>query len=187
MNVYRIIADSDEYEHIYADENDRDVLYFNKCHSLIKDWKPRFILPDERLTDNSMNERTPKKGDFPSLYRPTPVFSQRAWDILSPLIATFVEPLPLIHPSGEIYFAINVLELVDCLNLTQSKVTRNDASGRISKIHLYRFKRQLLEDKHIFKLPETMGLEVLVSQEFKDLVTVNCLDGLIFEMIASYA
>src|SRR5215469_7160621 len=106
MNIYRIIPDSDLYECIHARECDRDLLYFSSGKSMSAKWIPVPVLPDERLAENSLDEPVPAKGDFPSLYRSTPVFSERAWNALYPLIHGSVESLPLIHPSGEKYFAI---------------------------------------------------------------------------------
>lgn len=180
MNIYRIIPDSDSYECIYPRVEDEDILFFFDAEPLSAKWVPLPVVLDERLRENVMDAPIPMKGDFPSLYRPTPVFSERAWGALSPLIKGSVEALPLIHPSGDRYFAINVLDVIDCLDLATTKLTRNDVTGRVSSIQAYHFRPNLLRGKHMFKLPETKGLEVLVSEEFKQAVENNGLKGLIF-------
>jgi hypothetical protein len=184
MNVYRIIPNSDVYEYIYARVEDRELLYFSKAQPMLAIWKSIPVLPDERTLDNSMNDSIPQKGDFPSLYHSTPVFSQRAWKVLSPLISKSVEALPLIHPSGDTYFAINVIDVIDCLDLTKTKITTNEVTGRVSSIQAYCLKTHLLKNKHMFKIPETSGLEVLVSEEFKEATEINGLKGLLFRRIS---
>jgi len=180
MNVYRIKPNSDTFERIYARVEDRDLLFFSSAQPLSAKWIPLPVLPDDRLLENVMDEPVPINGDFPSLYGPTPVFSERAWESLYSLVNGSVEALPLIYPSGETYFAINVLDVVDCLDLTKTKLTRNDVTGRVSSIQEYHFRPHLLTGKHMFKLPETKALEVLVSEEFKQAVEANGLKGLIF-------
>jgi hypothetical protein len=183
MNVYRIAPNANAYECIYARKKDRDLLFFSECQPLLPNWRPLPVLGDDRLEDDSIKQ--PKKGDFPSLYHPTPVFSQRAWDILSPLVQEGVEHLPLIHPSGEVYYAINVLELIDCLDLTKTKLTRNEACGEVwvSSIQTYKFKKRMLKGKHMFKIPETKGLEAYVLDEFKQAVETNGLLGMKFVQV----
>jgi hypothetical protein len=183
MNIYRINSDSGRYEYVNARVEDRDLLFFSSGQPLSGTWVPVPVLLDHRLVDNVMEEPQPRKGDFPSLYGATPIFSERAWETLYPLVGGSVEALPLIHPSGEKYFAINVLDVVDCLDLTKTKLTRNDVTGRVSSIQEYHFRQHLLTGKHIFKLPETKGLEVLVSEEFKQAVETSELKGLIFRRL----
>jgi hypothetical protein len=42
----------------------------------------------------------------------------------------------------------------------------------------------MLSGRHMFKIPETKGLEVLVSDEFKHTAHANNLNGLIFYQVA---
>src|ERR1700722_19861314 len=53
-------------------------------------------------------------GDFPALndYSEIPIFSERAWGILRPLIEPYVEALPVEGPLGHGFFIINVLEII---------------------------------------------------------------------------
>lgn len=52
--------------------------------------------------------------------------------------------------------------------------------GRVAKVVAYCFKPGCLDGLHMFLLPETSGLEVLVSEDFKNLVEANSLEGLRF-------
>jgi hypothetical protein len=124
-------------------------------------------------------------GDFPNLSWAGPVFSQRAWDLLGPLIASSVEALPIIHPSGKRYYIINVLDVIDCLELERCETNRNSGSLKddFSAIYVYAFKEDMIRDKHIFKAPQTKYLEEYVSEEFKRVVEKNGLVGLAFRQI----
>jgi Immunity protein family (Imm11) len=117
------------------------------------------------------------------LYGPTPVFSHRAWNALQPRVTRSVEALPIFLPSGEPLFAINVLDLVDCLDQATTQLSRSNVTGRVSSVQRYGFKDGACEGKVMFKTPETKGLEVLVTDTFKRAVEANHLRGVIFRKI----
>ena len=124
-----------------------------------------------------------KEGDFPSLsnYNMIPVMSQRAWDVLRPLIGCCCEALPIIHPTGKPYFIIHVMDTVDGLDCAKSELTRNASSGRVNRVFRYAFKREMLHGKHLFKLPLESGGELIVDEGFRAAVESNELKGLRFK------
>lgn len=61
-----------------------------------------------------------RRGDFPFLVTSIPVFSERALHVLKPLVADKIEVLPL-ECQEEPLYAINVLDVVHCLDYSQSK------------------------------------------------------------------
>ena len=119
------------------------------------------------------------EGDFPSLsnYNAIPVMSQRAWDVLRPLIRYCCEPLLIIHPAGEPYFIIHVMETIDCLNADRSEVIRY-TDGGIMQVVRYSFRPTMLNGKHIFKLPRESGAELIVDDVFRNEVESKGLLGL---------
>lgn len=123
------------------------------------------------------------EGDFPSLsnYDEIPVMSQRAWEVLRPLIGYCCEALPIIHPTGKPYFIIHVMETVDCLDADRSDLTRNATTGRVNRIYRYAFKSGMLQGKHIFKLPLESSGELIVDENFRRAVEANRLRGLEFK------
>jgi hypothetical protein len=145
---------------------------------------------------------TGKSCDFPSLHGYVPVFTTRAWGVLQPLIGHSVEALPLVCdtrivvpkrgdkmrvPAGPFgpFYAINVLNFVDCLDYDHSEIVWF-SHGVVMLVESYAFKNPgLLRGKHIFRLPETRALEVLVSDEFKNTVEKNNLVGLEFPKLGS--
>ena len=88
--------------------------------------------------------------------------------------------------SSGIYFLINVLEVVDCLDPINTKLVINEVSGNITAVRDHAFRAEPLEGKHIFKTPQTAGLEVLVSDKFKEIVEANDLKGLQFKRLGFY-
>jgi hypothetical protein len=122
------------------------------------------------------------EGDFPSLsnYNHIPVMSQRAWDVLRPLIGDCCEALPIVYPTGEPYFIIHVMKTIDGLDAEKSNLTRNATTGRVNWIYKYAFKPGLLEGQHIFKLPLESGAGLFVDDVFRQAVEANQLKGLKF-------
>lgn len=120
-------------------------------------------------------------GDFPSLLRHVPVFSDRALKVLLPLIETSVEVLPLdLVGEEEKLYAINVLNLLDALDYEKSKVTRFP-SGGVMFIDEYAFREDVISGADIFKIAEAPLKSVLVSECFKALTEENGLLGLAFK------
>ena len=155
MNIYRYKTDPDNYAiELVEDYTDGEWVIssqFNQGQLLASSWHPVEFRAD-----------TPrgKVGDFPKPHLNIPVFSEKAWNILSPLIMNDTEALPLIGPDGN-YFAINVFRIVECLDLSRAEVTKR-LDGRVAKVVTYCFKPGSLNGFDMFLLPETIGLEVLL-------------------------
>jgi hypothetical protein len=175
MNWYRPIADSDKYDGLVC-VNREDAVFianFNRDwyrYRKKNEWKNIFveIAPEEGV------------GDFPSFLAQCIVFNEKSWKLLQALIADAIEPLPLISTDGNQYITIKVLDLVDCLDYSQS-VYRQSAGGFI-QVSSYVFQQEdNIVGKHIFWLPK--AYHAVVSEEFKNLVEQNQLKGLIFKQL----
>jgi hypothetical protein len=122
-------------------------------------WKPvrALVLDDERK----------QACDFPPFYDypRMPVFSQRAWDVLSARIACRWEALPIIHPSKKPFYLIHVMEVIDCLD------------------HRDCLKPELLVGKHIFRTTMVGGSYLFVDDVFRKVVEEHKLKGLEFRAI----
>lgn len=172
MNIFYPIPDSDEYDRLYCpNKEDRGIL-----------GELRFSSQPNHSWESLPVEIDPagKSGDFPSISGHQLVFSQRAWQVLKPIVEKSAEALPLICASGN-YFVINVFDIVDCLDLSNAQVSRF-SDGRLMRIKSYAFKEGCIGDRNIFKLPQPS--DVLVTQTFKDVVEKNDLEGLIFRKVA---
>ena len=149
---------------------------FHRNGPLASRWKPIrvLVLDDEPL----------EAGDFPVLYDypRLPVFSQRAWDVLSGRIACRWEALPIIHPSKKPFYLIHVMEVLDCVDHARSEIEYYD-DGRVASIERYCLKPELLVGKHIFRTPVASGSYLLVDDVFREAVESHKLKGLDFHAI----
>src|SRR5579864_3188956 len=109
MKYYRYQPDANGFAGIgfALDDNERIVDVYFTDRPIADQWK----VPDA----HSFEDNPEVEGDFPSLsnYNKLPVMSQRAWDVLRPLIGYCCEVLPITHPTGKPYSIIHVMETVD--------------------------------------------------------------------------
>jgi hypothetical protein len=115
--------------------------------------------------------------DFVSWMLQAPVVSLKAKECLEPLISPFVEFLPLVELRGIAYFAMNVIQLVDCLNYGDSEILYSKSDpDRILRIKEYRFRSDRVRTVPVFKVPEVPS-DVFVMQPFVDLIIRTRLTG----------
>ena len=88
---------------------------FDRNEPVASLWKPVRV--------KVLDKRPKEAGDFPTFYDypDLPVFSQRAWDVLSATIACRWEALPIIHPSKKPFYFIHVMEVIDCIDHARSE------------------------------------------------------------------
>jgi hypothetical protein len=110
----------------------------------------------------------------------TPIFSDRAVRVLMNSLEGKAEILPYEHPT-EIYYAINVINLLDCLDLTKSIVVKNPRYNNITDVKKYAFVEDLVSKETIFKLPQFKSHPIFVTDHFRDKVIEGKLTG--FEFI----
>src|SRR2546425_226987 len=146
-----------------------------KTAPLFPTWKPIVV--------HCFDDSPGLEGDFPSLsdFNEIPVLGQRAWDALKPLIGPYAEALPIQHPSKQPFYIVNVLVILNCLDEQRSELTRNEATGRVSRVYGYCFRKDVINDRPIFKTPLQSGSELFVSDEFRKIVEDNDLKGLLFK------
>lgn len=179
MKFYHYICDGGQYGFLrfvekYTHEQGFPVSgQFHRGQSIASSWQPAAM---------EVNTSGGPLSDFPMDTVP-PKLSKRAWDVLRPLIGKAVEALPVATPFGT-YFALNVLDVIDCLDYPRSEFTYYPASmgGEMHRIIKYHLKSSLIRDKPIFKIPEEMT-KVIVSEEFKELVVGASLEGLDFSHV----
>ncbi|MEM7758157.1 MAG: DUF1629 domain-containing protein [Cyanobacteria bacterium P01_A01_bin.40] len=177
MKIYEIAPHSDKYDSFYCTGEDdyRIIKHFLGYRNFDK--APAFWRPIPVTID-----RMEKSGEFPALSTAI-VFSQKALQILKPLVEGSVEFLPLQCDSGE-FVMLKITDIADCLDYTRAEVKRFPSSGRVMQVISYAFRKNCLDNKIIFKIPEQKA-RVYVSQRFKDCVENNQLEGLIFSEIYS--
>lgn len=180
IRVYKYFTLSDEYEMLRTTEETLPWLGQMRLVSngtrLAQQWTPMRV-------EATLSDEPVLQGDFPAIGWAAPVFSKRAWNVLRPLIDQVVEALPLIHPLGQPYYVINVLDITDCLDLDRCQTNKSLDNPRFSRIYSYAFNEDMIKGKHIFKSVAMKGLDTYVSSTFTRLVEDNGLCGLRFPQI----
>jgi hypothetical protein len=105
-------------------------------------------------------------------------FSDRAVEVLTPLIGDVIELLPLAYDGPGRFQVVNLLDIVDCLDEERSSVARY-SDGEIMLVYKYAFKPGSTEGHHLFKCKQCL-LRDLVSADFKALVEESGLVGAYF-------
>lgn len=80
-------------------------------------------------------------------------------------------------------FVLNVTDIRDCLDREKSKVKLFSSSGRIMRIEEYVFRREMLGNAFIFKIPEEVHTHPYVTEDFKELMEQNGIKGFKFVLV----
>lgn len=151
----------------------------------LETWEPLRVWYDPTEFEEGLG-----MANFPSWSAATVVCDVKAKEIVRELIEDHVELLPLAYyPSFEEkaihsnYYAINVLQILDCLDFERSEFTRFKSTGGIRSIVKYEFRANCIGGIPIFKLPILNSIRTFVTDEFKQLVEDNNLTGLKFRKV----
>lgn len=120
-----------------------------------------------------LNTSKPPK-DFIDFHLTAPTVSQNAMERLLPLIGEYCEFLPLMQFKKRQYYSINVLNVVDCLDVSRSDVLYSSENpGKVLSIGYYHFLDRKLPNDPIFMIPNDHAIFVRTS--FVDCVRDNML------------
>jgi hypothetical protein len=135
-------------------------------------WTP----PPIRIEGKSLPVR-----DFVSWMMSAPVISEKARGVLQPLLIEHCEILPLIELRRKMYYAINVLTMVDCLDEEKSDIlyAPDDPEYVLSISRFILRENKIPGDVAIFKIPQDVGV-VFATKRFVDAVKANQLRGAMF-------
>lgn len=167
--IWEFIADSDNFDSVDFINKEDVKLFIDhfKGERFTGNWIPLNV----KYTDY----RKKPHSDFPSLTGTVPIFSERALQILFPLIEKDVEVLELNTPVQKLYL-INVINKIDCLDREKSELFFF-SNGAIKNIKNITFKEEKIGNSHIFKMPE-WRVRTYVSDVFKETVIKNNLVGI---------
>jgi hypothetical protein len=184
MKCYLYYPDDERYESfVVLTSAEETRLRFYDATPVRSTWTPMSVKSLREVDD--LESALP--SDFPRLNSATPVFSERAWTVLGPLLKLNVEALPILGPDGRAYYAIHVLSLVSgVIDLELSDCSVNKIINRVSSVRNYVLKEAAIPSAPIFKLEETRGLSVFVSEEFREVVESASLVGLKFIPVETY-
>ena len=112
------------------------------------------------------------------------LFNQKAKDCLERVFGDYVEFVPAKY-QDDIYYIVNVLNIIDGLNYVKSEFEKLD-DGRPYSINKFSLRPNIVNNISIFKLfleDRIYSTEIFVSQEVKDIVEANGLTGFSFEEV----
>ena len=112
------------------------------------------------------------------------LFNQKAKDCLEGVFGDYVEFVPAKY-QDDIYYIVNVLNIIDGLNYVKSEFEKLD-DGRPYSINKFSLRPNIVNNISIFKLfleDRIYSTEIFVSQEVKDIVEANGLTGFSFEEV----
>jgi len=137
-------------------EQDRDQIsaYFE---GKSQQWEPPSVV----------TRRKGNKSDCVEYLSGIPVITAKAKKLLTPLIGSDVEFLPLHHDEHEL-FAVRVKQVQDFIDMT-NPVEKKIGYGFFSEfVHIHPEKIGL--DVHIFRLPQHLNTRIYVTDQFKEAV-----------------
>lgn len=145
MKVYELDFVHETYQHItpVTDEDMEKIAWM--FGEPVGTWEPMLM----RVVPETAGRLT---SDFPHLTASLPAVSERAAEVLRPLIADHVEFLPLICPDGT-YYALNVITEVDALDEEHSDLV-HDKYGNLAKIRRYQFVPDKCQGIPVFRIPQ---------------------------------
>ena len=185
MRVYRMKADLAEKNVSFLDLLDQEA--FMKFNKELRRGLPvsdafRFV----ELERDKSNPREKEFMDCSKLWITTGIvlFNQKAKDCLEGVFGDYVEFVPAKY-QDDIYYIVNVLNIIDGLNYEKSEFEKLD-DGRPYSINKFSLRPNMVNNISIFKLfleESIYSTEIFVSQEVKDIVEENGLTGFSFEEV----
>ena len=185
MRIYRMKADLDEKNVSFLDLLDHEA--FMKFDKELRRGLPvsdafRFV----ELERDKSDLRETEFMDCSQVWITTGIvlFNQKAKDCLEGVFGDYVEFVPAKY-QDDIYYIVNVLNVIDGLNYEKSEFEKRD-NGRPYSINKFSLRPNIVNNISIFKLfleDRIYSTEIFVSQEVKDIVEENGLTGFSFEEV----
>jgi hypothetical protein len=175
MDVWRLETDTNSTNFNFPIEEDKSFFhelvkqFFEQSKPVSEKWRLLYLLRSEPR----------KQVDFFEIDETDVIaISQNAVDILKAFLNEKVELLPIETDAGR-YYALNVLNFVDCLDKAESDFVATKG-GTIVSHSLLEFKQEKLKGNGIFKIPE-LPYDVFVTGDFQELCEDEYLRGLVFD------
>lgn len=179
MKVYKVFNDNKNYkclEAITEDEWDNLLKYEFNGYSIKDKWIPVAVGLEEDTKKDLMC------SDMPNLGKGFLVANKDSLEKIQRLISSEIEVLPLASEKNE-YYILNILQVIDCLDLDNSKIKKYKAVDEILEIQKYAFIESMLVGKIIFKIKGYETAEVFCTDIFKEYIEDEHITGLIFEEV----
>ncbi|MED1092697.1 imm11 family protein [Bacillus paramycoides] len=179
MKIWQLKSSTNDYQTFQLSNYEEDKKYFknafNSTISLSDSWVAKFI----EIIDEG------DQSDCPIFWGKSGVqiISEKAKQILEPLVGNNVEFLPLIHKTeNEKYNVIHVLRVLDALNVDNT-IFKKLNSGLIIGCEEFSFIPSVVQNEMVFKVYINKKIHpnyLLVSDEFRNMVLESDLKGFEF-------
>jgi hypothetical protein len=175
MAIWRLEGDSDFTSFSFPLEEDKTFFheltenYFEESKEIAKKWRTIYMLRNEPM----------KHPDFFEIDNTDVIaVSQNAADNLGPLLNRAIELLPIDTDAGR-YYALNILNFVDCLNKEESDFVATK-DGIIVSYSSLEFNQEKIGNNVIFKIPE-LPYQIFISDDIQEQCEEEGLQGLLFD------
>jgi len=112
-------------------------------------------------------------------YRPGAlIISKHAMEKMTPFIENEVEFLPIKLKGMGDYYVLNVVNVIDCLDMSKSEVRYHADGKTVRTIRDYKFYENMIDNVCLFKIPQSAGSEILATEKFKCLMDELNIKGL---------
>ncbi len=119
-------------------------------------------------------------GDVFSVEISSFILNEKSYKVLYPYLKNHSQIFK-IKSDNKIFYVVNVIDIIDCLNYDESELKYFSSSGRVMDVEKYVFKTEKLKNATIFKLPEFPKSISYVTEEFKKAVEENNIKGFKFK------
>lgn len=119
-------------------------------------------------------------GDVFSVEISSFILNEKSYKVLYPYLKNHSQIFK-IKSDNKIFYVVNVIDIIDCLNYDKSELKYFSSSGRVMNVEKYVFKTEKLKNATIFKLPEFPKSISYVTEEFKKAVEENNITGFKFK------
>ena len=92
-------------------------------------------------------------GDVFSVEISSFILNEKSYKVLYPYLKNHSQIFK-IKSDNKIFYVVNVIDIIDCLNYDESELKYFSSSGRVMDVEKYVFKTEKLKNATIFKLPE---------------------------------
>lgn len=176
MKIWKLIADVTNFDSVMPADPDLGYeSHLDDGTSMIDDWEPIEL-------QRAYTEEDLPMSDFPYFYG-SPVMSDKAISVLSPIMKDAVEYLKLVFDEKE-YSMVNVIRVLNVIDYDKAKYVKFSNSDKILAFQKYSFRMcDELQNNDIFKLIDEPRRDPFVSDRFKQAVEDNQLTGFKFELV----
>lgn len=161
MKIYEFDIDMDDYTYFNGDI-DEDIF---DGTPLKKQWNPI------QATEGDLSL---KKGDFRNWISTVFSCNEKTKEILEKNLIGKAEFLKV--KFHEDFWIMNCTNVIDAIDYGKAIPVRTD-SGILYKFDEYAFKKELVENQYIFKIPEFKTVRLFATEKFKNLIEENNITG----------